>query len=169
MRKLLLGVAASTLLITGALAADPSVVVPATFDTATFDWDGFYMGVGVTGLAVSTGATAGFGDLIFGVNATSGNMLFGLEGWVGAYSSSIPSTGWGVGAEARAGYLVSPEALLYLSGGGVALDTGGSAGTVGFGAEFAVTNDITFDLEYKYWMATFVTGHSLGASMNWHF
>ncbi len=170
MNKLLLGIAASALLTTGALAHTPAPapVEPApTYNSAGFDWDGFYTGIGLTGLAISTGTNAGMADIIAGVNVTSGDVLFGVEAWVGGWSSSLPSSGWGGGVEGRVGYLIAPEALIYLSGGGYATSTGGSAGTVGLGAEFAATDALSVDLEYKYWMASGATGNSIGASLNW--
>ncbi len=173
MRKLLITVAAFTLMITGAIAADPVITVePAYVEPSTgFDWDGFYMGVGISGTAYTPALTAITGDIIAGFNVTSANMLFGAEGWVGIHSDSSPSTAWGGGLEARVGALVTPDALLYVSGGGQFYDGGGQYGFVGAGAEFAVTNNVSIDLEYKYlgWSNTIYTGHSLGLSALWHF
>jgi len=180
MHKLLLGIAASSLMVTGALAhsvpATPAPAPAPTYNSATFDWNGFYAGVGITGLALSSSTTFGIGDIIAGVNVTSGNALFGLEGWIGGWTSSgKPSSGYDVGFEARLGYLVTPEAVLYLSGGGALLTpiggTGTTYGTIGAGGEFALTDNVSLDLEYKYWVRTGggVTGNSLGASLNWGF
>ncbi len=172
MRKLLLGVAATALLSSGALAADLNVVVPETFDTATFDWDGFYVGLGGTGAVFNPGGSSvGMIDIIAGVNVTSGNILFGGEAWVGGYLTSAAVTGVEGGLEGRLGYLVSPEALIYLSGGGQFFDAGGQYGTIGAGVEFAITDNVSLDLEYKYWgwSNTGFTGNSIGASANFHF
>ncbi len=40
-----------------------------------------------------------------------------------------------------------------------------------WGTEFAISDDVSIDLEYKYlgWSNTGNTGHSFGASANWHF
>lgn len=173
MRKLFLGIASSVLMITGALAADPVITVePAYIPDPGFDWDGFYMGVGVTGASFPA-HTTGYLDLIAGANFTSGSMLFGVEGWIGGYRDSVPVHGWGGGIEGRLGLLATPDALLYVSGGGYFADTGDQFGTIGAGAEFAVTNDVTIDLEYKYWgwsnVAALIPAHSVGVSMNWHF
>ncbi len=171
MRKLLLGVAAAALLSSGALAADLNVVVPETYATTAFDWDGFYMGLGVTGGQWSN--TEGFGlfDVIAGVNVTAGDVLFGAEAWVGGYATSFGFTGLEGGVAGRLGYLVTPDALMYLSGGGQFFDAGGQYGTIGAGVEFAVTDNVSLDLEYKYWGVsnTGFTAHSIGASANWHF
>ncbi len=176
MKKLYLSAFAAALLTGPALAHTPPPPPPAptievapTYSSPAFDWDGFYMGLGITGLALNSGTNVGFADLIAGVNMTSGNLLFGLEGWIGGWSSTAPSTGWGGGAEARLGYLVSPEALLYMSGGGYVVSTGGQIATVGAGAEFALTRDMSLDLEYKYWWSVPTTGNSIGASLNWGF
>jgi len=176
MHKLLLGIAASALLASGAIAHE-AVPVPApvepTYSSAGFDWDGFYMGLGITGLALNAGVNAGMADVIGGVNITSGDVLFGLEGWIGGFTTSVPSSGYDLGVEA--GYLVAPEAVIYLSGGGVLFATsgGGTAtyGTLGAGVEFALSDNVSLDLEYKYWVRSVgkVTGNSLGASLNWGF
>jgi len=175
MRKLLLTIATSALMATGAIAADPVITVdPAYVEPSTgFDWDGFYMGVGLSGSSLSNGIvtdTTGYLDLIAGFNVTSGDMLFGLEGWVGAYSDGTNS-GWSGGAEVRAGYLISPDALLYVSGGAQFYDAGARYATLGAGAEFAATDNLTLDVEYKYWgwSNNGFTGHSLGLSALWHF
>ncbi|HHG89453.1 MAG TPA: porin family protein [Devosia sp.] len=171
MRKLLLGVAASALLATGALAADPVDTVQPTFSSAGFDWDGFYVGLGVTGGQWSNTESFGLVDIIAGVNVTAGDVLFGGEAWIGGYGTSFGFTGVEGGLEGRLGYLVSPEALIYLSGGGQFFDAGGQYGTVGAGVEFAVTDNVSLDLEYKYWGVSNngFTAHSIGASANFHF
>ena len=174
MRKILITMAASALMATGALAADPVITVePAYVPSAGFDWDGFYMGVGVTGSSLSNGIvtdTTGYLDLIAGFNVTFGDALFGAEGWIGGYSDGTFS-GYGGGAAARVGYLMTPDALVYISGGGYFYDAGGQYGTIGAGVEFAMTDNVSLDIEYKYWgwSNTTFTGHSLGASALWHF
>ena len=170
MKKLLLSVAATALFATGALAADLNAT-PASYDSATFDWDGFYIGLGVSGTSwVPASPSYGYIDVIAGFNATSGDMLFGAEAWISGYSDGTAS-GYSGGAEARIGYLVSPEALVYLSIGGTAFDAGAQYGQIGGGVEFAVTNDVTLDLEYKYaaWTNTAFNSHTVSASANWHF
>jgi len=128
------------------------------------------MGLGLTGLALNTGTNVGFADVIAGVNVTSGDILFGLEGWIGAWSSNAPATGYGGGAEARIGYLATPDALLYLSGGGYVTQSGSQIGTLGGGVEFAVSDNVSVDFEYKHWLTSIGTnGNSLGASALWHF
>lgn len=177
MRKLLLAISATALIATGAMttgamAADPVMTIEPAYvaPSASFDWDGFYMGVGITGLALNTGTNVGFADLIAGFNVTYGDVLFGAEAWVGGWGTNVPTSGWGYGAAARVGYLMTPEALLYVSGGGYGLATGGSLGTVGAGVEFALNDYVSIDLEYKYWMTSIATtGHSIGASALWHF
>ncbi|GLQ18580.1 outer membrane protein [Maritalea porphyrae] len=159
---------AAALISTSAYAADP-VANPST----GFDWDGFYAGVGVTGTSFSNGGpaeTVGFVDAIIGFNVTNDQILFGLEGWIGAYADSS-STGTGGGVEARVGYLANPDMLIYTGVGRYHFDAGGQYTTVGLGAEFVVGDNVTIDTEYKYWgwSNTGFTGHSIGASANWHF
>ena len=177
MNKIMIALAASALLTTGALAHTPAPapVEPApTYNSTGFDWDGFYMGLGVTGLTFpSVGQNGGMIDVIAGVNMTSGDFLFGAEAWVGGYSLGPALSGVVGGAEARVGYLVSPEALVYLSGGGYAFDMGSTFGTLGGGVEFAVSDNVSVDLEYKYWgwsnVPGVAVGHTVGASLNWGF
>ncbi len=179
MHKLLLGIAASSLMVSGALAHSPTPapVAPApapTYNSAAFDWDGFYMGVGIAGIsAPSTGVTAAQADLIAGINVTSGNVLFGAEVWVGGATNSVPSSSAELGAAARVGYLVSPEALIYAAGGvQYYINGGGTYATAGGGVEFTVAKDLSLDLEYKYGSRINLIPlviHSFGASVNWGF
>lgn len=152
---------------TSAYAADMAV----DYAMPGFDWDGFYAGVGIDGSAYNSGTTIGQVALEAGVNGTTGDFLFGAEiygGWAvnnGGVSSAV------IGGEVRAGYLVDPDVLLYVSGGGEYLSNGATTlGTVGAGVEFAVTNDVTIDMEYKFkWASAATYGHEIGASVLWHF
>jgi len=174
MHKLLLGIAASTLFVTGAMAADLNPAPAPTYNSAAFDWNGFYAGLGVSGV-IFPSANLGLADIIAGVNVTSGKMLFGLKGRVGLWSDTIPQSGYAAGVDVRLGYLVTPDVVFYLSGGGVYLyHTGGlvtTYGTLGAGAEFAVANNVSFDVEYRHWIRTggALTGNGLSASVLWHF
>lgn len=156
-----------------ALAADP-VITPdpvISYASPTFNWDGFYAGVGVTGATYSTNVNVGTIELYAGANATSGSMLFGVEGSVGWARNSANVDSFVVTGEGRLGYLVSSDALIYAALG-VEHYTNGSTtlGAVGGGVEFAVTQDMTIDLEYKYlWDGAGLTGHKVGASALWHF
>ena len=163
--------AAAALTASSALAADLSAT-PATFNSATFDWNGFYAGVGVAG-TVWNPAFASYGYLngILGVNAVSGNAVVGGEIWAGVLGYSGGTPEFEGGAEVRAGYLVSPEVLAYLSGG-VQLHQGSKYyGQIGAGLEMAVSDNMSVDVQYKYsgWSNTGFTGHTLAASLNWHF
>ena len=176
MRKLLLAISATALMATGAMAADPVMTIePAYMEPSNgFDWDGFYMGVGVTGSSLTNilTETTVYLDVIAGANMTYGDVLFGLEGWIGSnYESTTSTSGWGGGLAARIGYLVDPSVLIYASGGGYFYDGGAQYGTVGAGIEFAVTDNVSIDVEYKYWgwSNNGWTGHSIGASALWHF
>jgi len=168
-KKILLGTASALLISGSALAADPVQ----DYSSNGFDWDGFYMGVGVTGSSLTNGGpavTTAYVDIIAGFNVTNDQLLFGLEGWLGGYNGG-GSSGSGGGIEARAGYLASDDMLIYASAGRYHYDAGGQYTTVGLGAEFVVADNITLDTEYKYWgwSNTGFTGHSIGVSANWHF
>ncbi len=176
MKKLLFGIFATALMSGSALAhtppPPPTPIMPvAIYSTSVYDWDGFYMGFGISGIAYSDGFNVGQAEVIAGLNFTSGNLLFGLEGWVGGFKSTFPSSGFQGGAAARVGYLVSPNAVIYVAGGANANNLGFQYATVGAGAEFALTNNLSLDFEYKYWMSlnSAVTGNGIGASLNWGF
>lgn len=175
MQRLLIGIATSTLLITGALAheAEPVITIEPTYmPDAGFDWNGFYMGLGITGTGFTPfSGTMGSIDLIAGVNVTSGNLLFGLEGWVSGWRASWGGSDISAGIGTRVGYLATPEMLLYASGGGQFYTDGAQYGTIGAGVEFAVTDNVSIDLEYKYWgwSNTIFTANSFGLSTNWGF
>ena len=169
-RSLVLGVTAGLVLSGAALAGDYDTP---TYSSAGFDWDGFYAGIGVSGSSLSNGVltdTTGYIDVIAGANYTNGNFLIGLEGWFGGYSYAGAS-GYGGGVEARAGYLASDDVLVYAGVGGYFYDAGGRYTTLGAGVEFALSDQLTIDTEYKYWgwSTTGYTGHSVGASVLWHF
>lgn len=151
---------------TGAQAADYSAPY-----SASFDWDGFYAGVGVSGAFYNTNRRLAEVDGIVGVNYMAGaDWLIGAEVFGGFSRNDINVTSGVIGAEARVGYLVAPEALMYLSGGGVHYFNGStSLATVGGGVEFAVSSDISIDLEYKFQFNNALNGHQIGASVLWHF
>ncbi len=159
-------IALAAALTTGAQAADYSAP-----SSSSFDWDGFYAGVGIAGSFFNGGNRVMQGEIEAGVNFTSGDILFGVEAFVGYGYESVAAL-WGgmAGAEARVGYLMTPEALLYLSGGAVATAPNTLYGTIGAGAEFALTSDMTLDLEYKFLYNNATTyGSEVGASLLWHF
>ncbi|NOZ31565.1 MAG: hypothetical protein GXP01_00510 [Alphaproteobacteria bacterium] len=149
-------------------------VAPAQAYSSDFDWDGVYVGLGATAGVVTglgPGVTAAAIDLILGANVTSGNLLFGVEGWVGAYDFDGFITGAQIGAEARVGVLVDDNVLIYTGLGASVTDSGVQSATIGIGAEFVVGENLTLDLEYKYWESLNfpIGGQSLGASLNWYF
>lgn len=162
------GTAVGLLFSGSAMAADYN-----SYSSGNFDWDGFYAGLGVTGSSLTNGVTdtAGYLDFVVGGNVTSGNFLFGAEGWVGLYGISGGNSGVGGGVEGRIGFLLSEEVLLYTGIGGYFQGNGGNYGTLGLGAEFAVTDYVSVDAEYKYWAWSDngFTGHSLGLSALYHF
>lgn len=162
--------AVATALSTGAYAADmPDAAMQ--YASPAFAWDGFYAGLGVAGDAFNGGVNAGQIEAEIGVNYTVDQFLFGVEafgGWAFMNNSTNSAL---LGAEARIGYLVAPEALLYLSGGAVHYFNGSTSyATIGGGAEFAVSSDVSIDLEYKYlYNSAAVYAHEIGASALWHF
>lgn len=167
---LTIGVAAFAAALTGgAYAADMS-----SYAGSTFDWTGFYAGLGVTGGAFTTGpAPSSFAslDAIAGVNVTSGQFLFGAEGQVSWFHDFTFGNGWDAKGEVRAGYLAAENALLYLSVAGVHFDGGANYGGIGGGVEFVATDNITIDVEGNYypWSNNGYRMATVSASVLWHF
>lgn len=151
-----------------ALAADYST--PMMMTDPGFDWDGFYAGLGVSGAAWSNGLTVGTIDGVMGFNVTSDHILFGLEGTLGGAMDSIGGTGVQVAIDGRVGYLASPDAVLYFSGGGAYFSLPNQLfATVGGGAEFAINDSWTLDGEYEFWFNSTFTAHTFKASALYHF
>jgi opacity protein-like surface antigen len=172
-RTLLLGTVVGVLAGGSVMAAEILGDQPEAY-SSDFDWNGVYVGVGVSVGAYTDGIFSdnnAFLDVIIGANATNGDFLIGGEVWVGGYNNIGFSTGFGAGAEVRAGALVGDGALIYAGLGGYGFDAGAQYATVGLGVEFVVGDNATIDLEYKYWQGlnTTYTGSSLGASLNWYF
>jgi outer membrane immunogenic protein len=176
MKVLGLGIAAALLLATApVMAADLIADIPAdeVIAVAT-SWDGVYVGIGGTVFSSTTIAETGVGaEGVIGVNKTLGdNFLLGGEVYGALVRSSLgPPAYFVVGAEGRAGFLASEAVLLY-GATGVELTAGGSIyATVGGGVEFAATENLSIDVEYKYFVPVNNAwqGHELGATLNWHF
>jgi outer membrane immunogenic protein len=159
--------------VTGALAADaPDLIVDDEAIEVATDWNGLYIGAGVTGgTAPSVPENFFQGDLIIGGNVQSDMFLFGAEAWLGGFVSNLAQD-IDVGAAARAGFLVTPEALVYGSLGVQHFIIGGATyAQFGGGVEFLVSDGLSIDLEGKYWSS--LNGgpdvYSGSASLNWHF
>lgn len=135
------------------------------------------------------------GELVLGSNTQLGPIVFGLEGTAGLYGFSgtgsgdlselfpsapdnidfdYRSSGYSAGLSGRLGYLLTPNVLLYGSGGANAIysnnDTtftyvdplsdeektetleyfGNLFGTIGGGVEVALSQAVSVDLEYEY-------------------
>ncbi|WP_027833419.1 outer membrane protein [Maritalea myrionectae] len=168
----------STLLMSGAaLAADPVEYppLPEEYESNGFDWDGFYAGIGLSGSSLSNDTNTvnrAYVDAIIGFNATYNDFLVGVEGWANVHDAiNIADYGYGIGVEGRMGYLVTDSVLVYGGIGQYLFDGGALYSTAGIGTEFAISDEMSLDLEYKYWytQANDYSGHSLGASALWHF
>ncbi len=91
--------------------------LPTEYEMVGFDWDGFYAGVGLGGARITSGGgteTLAHLDAIIGVNVTKDEFLLGAELFLGA-SRDIASGTYGGhgGVEARAGYLIDQDVLIY--------------------------------------------------------
>lgn len=128
MRKLLLGVAASVLMTSSALAVD---LATPSYATGT-NWDGFY--AGIYGSYFDGPADFALGG-IMGVNVeVDTDIIIGAEIQAGYY----PSGGWyDLLAFGRLGYAISDDVLVFgMVGGGSGASTGVWA--AGGGLEFMV-------------------------------
>jgi len=169
MHRLLLGIATSALLATGALAADLTTApAPApTYNSAAFDWSGFYAGIYGAADFESGSIYYGIGGVL-GVNAQSDNVVYGVEFKTGVWSAGQIWPGF----NARLGVLVDPDVLLFATaGGGLDITTPGIYyGSLGAGIEAAVSNNVSFVGSYEAW---FYNGGGLGniikAGVNMHF
>ena len=141
------------------------------------EWTGFYAGFGATGIAfVEPEASMAALDAIAGFNSqASDSIVVGAEAWLSGWRSNIDDTGLSVGAEIRAGFLVTPQLLAYASLGAMHFlkEDGATYAQFGLGAEYMVTEDISVDLEYKHWQevsgAGVYSANALSASVLWHF
>ena len=158
----------------GAMAAD--LTLPPDdqmMGMASDTWNGIYAGAGLTAAYnVDFGETFGFADGIVGFNHQVGDFVFGAEAYLSGWQSNLAGPGISAGIEGRGGYLVTPDVLVFASGGAMHFITGGATyGQLGLGAEFAVAEHLSVDFEYKYWHqigGTYQT-HSLSTSLLWHF
>jgi opacity protein-like surface antigen len=172
MKSLVAAVAVVLGLASGALAADPPLVVEETPAGGTV-WDGFYAGVGITGAYnVDFAETFGFVDGVVGFNVQADTFVFGGEVVLSGWQSNLAGPGLSTNGEIRGGVLVTDDVLLYGSVGALYYITGGNVyGQLGVGVEFAVADNTTLDVQYKYWRqlgGAFQT-HSISTSLLWHF
>lgn len=163
---------------TAAQAADLGVVVmdePTTVMTDPgFDWNGFYAGISV-GATNFVGPAAGSGTdgealFVLGANGTVNSVLFGLEGWVGVHGGVNP-TGVVGGADARIGFIATPDVAIYGLASGRAYSAGARYFGLGGGVEFALTDDVSFDARYTYygWSNNAYVAHDVRGSLRYHF
>jgi opacity protein-like surface antigen len=164
-----LTIAAAT---SGAMAADLVVDEPAIV-AATSHWDGAYAGIGVAVISSTTIAeTIGAVQGSVGGNVTFDKFLLGAEAYLSVSQSSLGGAPYyAIGAEGRGGVLATDAVLLYGALGAEYVQGGNTYATVGGGAEFSVAENVSLDLEYKYYIGLNNTwqGHSLSLSANWHF
>ena len=160
----------------GAMAADLVVQVEETaIDYATpSNWDGLYVGAGIVFESSTTDDQQLFGiQGSVGVNATFDSFLLGAEAFATAYvwESDGDPLFFGFGGIVRGGVLASDDVLVYAALGGEIDDDGSTYATVGGGVEFMAMEDLSLDLEYKYFIGlnNDWQGHHVSLSANWHF
>ena len=159
-RSLSLGVAAATLLVGGAQAAD--LIIPTTpqpiYESAGFSWDGLYAGVNLGGQFFDGGDDDSVGQFLLGgavgVNfMVADPILLGAE-IQGSYlfendDEGIEDAGQFL-ALARLGAVVTDSVLVYAAAGaGVQFDDEDDAGiyALGGGVEFAATDAVSVRAE----------------------
>lgn len=171
-------VAAAAMVATPVLAADaPMYVDDGAISMATNTdsvFDGPYAGIGVS-LLTSTTITENIWaiDGYLGANATFDSFLLGAEVFASFRYSDIFGGSWygAAGVDGRAGYVIDDMAVIYGSMG-LEMTSGGNAyATPGAGIEFAVSEDVSLDLQYKYYwgLNNGWRGHGVSASVLWHF
>lgn len=147
-RSLTLGVAAATLLVGGASAAD--LIIPTTpqpiYEAAGFDWEGLYAGARVGGQFFD-GVTYGVVGGVVGVNFIPADpILVGVE-VTGDYLWNEDFHSAEFFANLKAGAVLTDSVLIYAIGG-VGVATSSDTDAVGLyqlgaGVELAVTDSIT--------------------------
>jgi len=185
MKRLILGVAAALMLSAGQAAADGlpdrgAVRGPDGPVAGTWNWTGFYLGVGIgggsqevegiqevgTGNAVDVGGEGVLGTVVLGYDRQFGPGLVagvfvdydfsGISEDLGNGQSFDHNYSWSVGA--RLGGLITPKTLLYGTAGYTQAEfelTGFNADTadgyfVGAGIEHMLRENWALKLEYRY-------------------
>ena len=150
--------------------ADP--MTPGSYDDGD-PWNGFYFGA-FKAFYIEPGDTAFGKGVDVGFNIVAGNILFGAEAKF-YFLAFVPLDGIDEGlldVEGRIGLLVSPDLLIYASGGAGAVVLGGSVDywLLGGGVEFHGDNSLSWDAEYqaKLYGGGFV-GHLFTVGANLHF
>jgi opacity protein-like surface antigen len=168
----LASVAAALAMGTSVVAADLVMEEVAVDEVMTENWTGFYVGGQILGLGFqgplpSNGVHLG---VVVGANVQLEQFVLGAEGRVAyAIDFTFPD-GFVAGGSVRAGYLVSPDVLLYGSAGYDRFSAGALYSNLGLGVEFNVSESLSVDLEAKRWwqVAGPYTANTVSASLNWH-
>jgi hypothetical protein len=140
--SLLTGVAAASLMVTAAGAADLIIDGPdPIYNSPLFNFEGFYVG-GTIGVGTYLGGTGTVG-VVAGANfAVTDSFVLGGEfqgdwQWAGGYSALFL---------AKAGFMLTDDALIYGSGGG-GLINGVTSYGLGAGIEMALADQLSGRLE----------------------
>ena len=165
-RSLVLGIAGSVMIATGAMAADvPPLVVaappPPPIAAPAFDWGGLYVGA-------HGGGSQGVGEFggQVGYNVVNGNFLFGAEASIGVWWDEEFSPVH-VALTARGGFLVGDNLLVYGEAGFwryLAFANDCPCAIFGLGAEYAISNSLSIFAEAK----TLTEVYWLQIGINWH-
>lgn len=143
---------------------------PMAFEDPGFTWDGFYAGIGFSVDSWSGGLNLYMPELVGGYNVTIDQLLVGAEATI---SQGLNSTGTGAfqaTGKARAGLLPIDAVLVYASGGiGYYCIPNTVFGIAGAGVEFAVSDNLSLDLEYEYWYRPGQSAHTGDISLLFHF
>jgi opacity protein-like surface antigen len=157
-------------------AADPPdlIVDDEPMVDNTYGWDGMYVGVGVGYEAWEPSPPAEdaiTGSLIIGGNMSFDSFLIGVEGYATAIYYLDDDWGGRLGVTARGGALVGDMALIYAHGGVYYDFDFDWHGTVGLGAEFMVSDNMSIDVRYTYAddLDSDFSSHGIGVSAKWHF
>jgi outer membrane immunogenic protein len=155
-RVLMLGVASSVVLASGAQAADLLLPAPAEVivNDIAFGLEGPYVGL-QGGATFDNGGAAGLIGVVAGVNFAASDAIFlGAEVELNANSPYFGSLAVDALVSGKIGAMVTDDVAVYAKGGIGALSTViGGAGVyqIGAGVEFAVTDDVSLRGELMYY------------------
>ncbi|HEY4202236.1 MAG TPA: outer membrane beta-barrel protein [Devosiaceae bacterium] len=147
---LLAGVAAATLMVSGAQAADlllPTTTPAPVYDASVFGFDGFYAGLSAGGLFAEDDGRAGSIGVVAGYNFTvSDPIVLGVEGQLDALYYDGEFNAYDALILGRIGVLASDQVLVYAAAGIGTLgndDDNEGIYAVGGGVEVAVTDNMS--------------------------
>ena len=173
-RSLVLGIAGSVMIASGAMAAGvaPLVVAappPPPMAAPSFDWNGFYVGIygGAWGTFDSFELDYARTGLLFGRNLQMGRGVLGIEATAGIYGSNY----WEIAVNARGGFLLTDRILIF-GLVGYSLDEDYDGLNLGGGLEVGLEENISLRVDAHLWFERGNGGVdpeiAINIGVNWH-